>query len=718
MVVRRKLVLPELFPQPKNLVTLEGMSELSNDIRLVTSNVLPLQRKAIRSILTDAGVKVVANKKRYIVDAKVEDASEFDLSKVPEASQKEYYELKVVGSEVFIRAPYQEGTVWASQTLASIFKRNQSGAELPNILIKDWPDIPSRGIFVENKWGPDRMTMGDWYQAIDTLSSVKMNIMGIGLYGCWGSCRFEGPDKPTEFLNVPIVDREDLYTPHHLEWYSPEDNEWKVDNYASYISQNNMLADIVNYGQERGVTVVPYVNSFGHNTYFPRVMPELSALNADGTPTGVGYCITSPEVRAFIESFYSSIIERYYPKGIEYFHMQMDEVWPDHPWPNEPKKSGDPWCQCSTCAKQAKEKNIQDYVIWLVGMLVEKGVQKVVMWNDQMTRHMDAFDAKFVKRLEKAGLKDKLIIDWWWYNNKELNDTTRVRVGKKHGVEGWVSPMTCYYNWHTYDYRIPNIELMLNMCHEEGGIGAVSYAVHDPSHLDHEALLAGFAWEGVKEKRDAILKRWAIARFNDGAAKFKSAQELLLKAATTPFYSTCLNYTYTYVGGGDFPRQYPGEALDKLLAQPEDANVVEKLKLAAATAKEADDLYIELLEQEGLDDFATRSLKSLRGEATRIKALATAFAWLVETKKALAENSTVKKSFATECQKVQDDFIEALRIIEVNKPSWVVPASLQALSSLLAFLQQFQGQLVEFGGKKKANQLHWGLLPKQDEQEQ
>ena len=91
-----------------------------------------------------------------------------------------------------------------------------------------------------------------------------------------------------------------------------------------------------------------------------------------------------------------------------------------------------------------------------------------------------------------------------------------------------------------------------------------------PVHLDHEALLAGFAWEGVKEKRDAILKRWAIARFNDGAAKFKSAQELLLKAATTPFYSTCLNYTYTYVGGGDFPRQYPGEALDKLLAQPED----------------------------------------------------------------------------------------------------------------------------------------------------
>ena len=34
---------------------------------------------------------------------------------------------------------------------------------------------------------------------------------------------------------------------------------------------------------------------------------------------------------------------------------------------------------------------------------------------------------QFVKR-SKGRLEDKLIIDWWWYNNKELNDTTCVRV--------------------------------------------------------------------------------------------------------------------------------------------------------------------------------------------------------------------------------------------------------------------------------------------------
>ena len=158
MVSRRKFEILELYPQPKKIEQLEGMSELSNDIRLVTDNVFPLQRKAIRSILTASGVKVVANKKRYVVNARVSSPQDFDLEGVPEAVQHDYYELKVHGSEVDIRTPYQEGMVWASQTLAGLFVRSQKGLSIPNLIIRDWPDLPIRGIFMENKWGPDRMS--------------------------------------------------------------------------------------------------------------------------------------------------------------------------------------------------------------------------------------------------------------------------------------------------------------------------------------------------------------------------------------------------------------------------------------------------------------------------------------------------------------------------------------------------------------------------------
>ena len=184
---------------------------------------------------------------------------------------------------------------------------------------------------------------------------------------------------------VPVEGEDDLVAWHHLRWYSGAEGEWKEANYLPTLAQPNVFTEVINYGRERGVNVVPYVNSFGHNTFFPRMRPELSAKDADGNPTGVGYCITSKETRAFVEKFYTSIIERYFPHGIEFFHVQMDEVWPDYPWPDDPQKVGEPWCQCETCRAHAKEKNLQDYVIWLVGMLVSKGVGKVVMWNDQIS---------------------------------------------------------------------------------------------------------------------------------------------------------------------------------------------------------------------------------------------------------------------------------------------------------------------------------------------
>ena len=135
---------------------------------------------------TPTGGHIDVNKKRYVVNARVSSPQDFDLEGVPEAVQHDYYELKVHGSEVDIRTPYQEGMVWASQTLAGLFVRSQKGLSIPNLIIRDWPDLPIRGIFMENKWGPDRMSIGDWHQTIDTLSSMKMNTLGVSLYGCWG----------------------------------------------------------------------------------------------------------------------------------------------------------------------------------------------------------------------------------------------------------------------------------------------------------------------------------------------------------------------------------------------------------------------------------------------------------------------------------------------------------------------------------------------------
>lgn len=666
-------LVPGLVPEPRDITLLGGDADLCQDVRLVTSDVLPMQRKAMRGILTSAGIRVVANKKKYVVEAKVVAATDFDLADVPEAAREEYYELEIQGSLIFIRAPGQHGILWGTQTLAAIFRQVALGTAIPNCLVRDWPNLPDRGIFVECKWGPDRMDLLDWSLVIDRMAALKMNRLGIGLYGCWGNCRFEG--GPTEFLMVPVPGHEELKSEKHLRWYSPAEKAWREETYLPAMFAANFLGDVVRNGAEKGITVIPFVNSLGHNTLIPRLMPEISAKTADGQPTGVGYSIADPRTREFIEAFYGSIIERYYPEGIDFFHIQMDEVWPDYPDPNDPAKVASPWCEAPVSKARSNEENLQDYVLWLVKMLTDKGVGKVVMWNDQLTRHMDALDAGFAAALEQAGLKDRLILHWWWYSNDALNDKTHVAIGKKLGIEGWVAPMTCYFNWSRYDYRRPNIELMMCMAKQEGARGAISYAVHDPSHADHEALLANYAWSGTDVSHEEFEAHFA-GRYGQGRDTYLAGIAALRAAHVAPL-SHCYQYTYSYTGKGvAFPRAYPAEALGRLAALEGDPAA--DLRQAAAKAAEAAEAFAALAGREDYPETDRACVRSLRANAERVRGLATVFAVLLDQR----AGKTGKEALAA----ARGTLLEAMAIIEKHQPDWVVPATLMGLSPLLEAL--------------------------------
>ena len=701
----RRYEIPELYPQPKQIIPLEGESNLSTDIRLGTFNVLPLQRKAIRSILTAAGIKVVANKKLYVIDVRVETPESFDMSDVPEEFRNEYYEIRIKGPEITISAPCQIGTTWATQTLIGVFRHFIHGNKLPNMLIRDWPSLANRGIFVECKWGPDRMTLQDWCQTIDTLATMKLNTLGIGIYGCWGSCRYEGGTRLTEFLMVPVPEHDDLNKQHRLRWYSPKEKEWQEADYKEFSRENDFFGEVVAYGKERGITVIPFVNSLGHNTFFPRMMPELSAKNADGTPTANGYCLSSPEVRKFVEDFYTSIIDRYYPGGCDFFHVQLDEIGETRVSPEDPLKNGSPWCQCPKCAKKSHEALLTEYILWLTKMLVSKGVGKVVLWNDMMTSSMSLMTKTFAKKLEKEGLKDRLILDCWDYGNTKLNPKRNPSYAKNVGVESWVTPMTCYFDWSWYDYRIGNIDLMMKLGRAEGSTGAVSYSVHNPSHIDHEALLAGYAWENAPDTdSNGYLLRWATAHFNANAKLYLNAIALLKDITLTDDFGFCNNYGYTYSSADHWPRPYPTEALERFEAREGDS--IAALNKKAAQAAEADAIFVKLLESEGLDDLERDCLKSLRAEANRISFYSKGFAWLLQLRKELASGS-VKKSQASACGKMRDELLGHLALVEANMPSWVMPATMMGLSPLYEAFNSLEKQLQAFAGRKKANAIVW-----------
>ncbi len=711
MAVSRSCAIPELFPRPKQCVLNGGISELGIDVRLVTNNVLPIQRKAVRSVLTAAGVRVVANKKKYVVHAQVECPDIFDLTSVPEDCRQDYYELTVQGSEVHIRSPYQEGMVWASQTLASLFRLIIEEKKVPNLTIRDWPVLPVRGIFVENKWGPDRMINTDWFQAIDAISSVKMNTLGVGLYGCWGSCRFQGAEMPSEFLMLPspFEEQEDLRSEHRLRWYDPTGDMWHDETYMPFMAQHDFFADVITYGRERGVSIIPFINSLGHNTLLPRLRPEISARDSAGQATGTGYCLSSSKTKEFLTQFYGRVMEKYFPEGVEYFHIELDEVYEDYPHPVEAKRKESPWCCCDQCKTSKREELFVEHLVWLSEFLISKGVAKVVLWNDQLTRQFSILDKKFVKRLTAAGLQDKIILHWWWYSNDKLHDSVHPKLGLELGLTGWVAPMTCYYNWSTYDFRRPNIEMMLRMGEIEGARGALSYAVHDPSHLDHEALLGTYAWESVAAAGNAetVQKRWALHHFGGGASCYLKAAELLRKASQATAFAHCLQYQYSYVNEQvkEWPRLYPQEALERLEAM-DDAQA--SLKQSIAQADEAANNFSKLLEGDKLDNQEKNGLMSLLADSARVLAIAEVFVWLLQLRQELKDGAA-RKAHLSACEQARDTLKERVKVFAENKPLWLVPVASQPLSVLLLFLKQMAASLKAACNRKKGAAIRWNL---------
>src|SRR5690606_24989711 len=127
--------------------------------------------------------------------------------------------------------------------------------------------------------------------------------LGIGAYGCW-VVQYGG--KRTEFLMVPFPDDPDLKTPKTLRYYSPSAGEWQVLEYLPTMVDEDLFGEIVAYGKANGVVVRPHFNSPGHNTLIPRVYPEISARDEQGSPIGYGFCLSNEETWATIFRLYDS----------------------------------------------------------------------------------------------------------------------------------------------------------------------------------------------------------------------------------------------------------------------------------------------------------------------------------------------------------------------------------------------------------------------------
>ncbi len=612
----------------------------------------------------------------YAVQVSVDDA--FAPAEIPQEALDEAYELVIGAEGATLTARSRQGVRWGLITLRELLTRIPEGGAIPAAKIVDWPMLRTRGVFIEDKWGPDLMELDDWKRLIDYLVERKLNNLGIGLYGCW-CVQYDG--TITEWINVPVPGHPELKREWTIRWYSPSDDEEKEITYLPRIFEQDFFGDIVAYGRERGVEVIPYVNSLGHNTLIPRLIPEFAAKTEDGEPEQFGYCLSNPAVHEFVKGWYGHIYETYLkPHGVHTFHIQLDEV-------------GSGFCRCEKCRQTPNERMFQDWAMTLAKHLISLGVQNVVMYNDQFTRHMSAWDEAFVERLRDEGLIDHVIIDWWWYSNESINPQADPKMG--YGVRSWVKPMTCYYNWSRWDPRQRNVEKMLQRAHTERAEGAASYSVFDPAWgLEFDAL-AEYAWNNRGAGPVHLFEeKWAQVR---GDGDLLEARRLLDRAAQTPGFGPIWYYAYTYRRPDKpWPRRYPLEALEAVADLGEDL-----LMLREAGER------VRLLLQGRSDDLS----RSMMAEAARLQCHGHAFHAMVQVFNAArgaAHDRPDPMCLAAQIDDARAAVVDAMAVMETHKPHYLVPSCLRDMSVVHEFLGFLGRQLAEVAeGSREWSGIEW-----------
>jgi len=185
---------------------------------------------------------------------------------------------------VTITGNTEAGVFYGAQMLLQLVKELSEGKlKLSVETITDWPDYRLRFIHWDTKNHLDRMKSLKEY--IDRLARLKINMISFEIW-----------DKFT-FPSQPVIGVKEGFTPDELQ-------------------------EIVNYGLERHIQVVPNIQAPAHFQWDLK-HPEYAHLRADGN--NYQACLCDEETYNLIFSLYQDVLDA--TQGVDYFHVSTDEVY-------------------------------------------------------------------------------------------------------------------------------------------------------------------------------------------------------------------------------------------------------------------------------------------------------------------------------------------------------------------------------------------------------
>ncbi len=642
-----------VFPRPRQLSCVEGESQLSADVRLVTSDVLPFIRKTIRSALSSVGVRVVANKKQFVVSLKVVPAESLHLQDVPVDNREHYYELSIIDNLVEVRTYSQMGAVWGAQTFAAIYRAFGHEGMISNLRIRDWSDKQERGMLIETGWGAAEMAPDQWMALMDRILRNKMNLVGVNLCG---AADHPVDGGPVDMLLVPVPGREDLLPETGLRWYSAKSRKWQQESKLPRIITDDLFLNIATMAREKGLRMVPGIDLV--------VLARILARSLKSQPP---LPLSSSELRELLETLCVRLANEYLASQagalrISFATME-DEAESSAFYGETPYEA-------------------EEFLVWLIEKIVLVHFDSLILHADFIFGKNARVSPKFVERLQKLGISDKLWLQW---GSADLCAEAQVAEWPpSHGTFGghWLCPVMDRNDWEGYRPRQSQLE---TTCREHGHkpefCGIVATGMFDPAYLNHVQLLAQLSWDcqnpGALED---ILARGSLV-YGEKADDYRAAVEQLARAVALEAVADCCLITQRLDSSPE--PAYPLSAVASMLRRGHDQSgrqLQQGIELAQSAAAKLRPIAEE--SRENLDDFLIKSAGSLLAETARVEGLCQCFAAVMESRNPeqpdRLENNVRKNA--------RQPLLAAMRTIEAFKPQPLVPAALASFSPLLNYL--------------------------------
>jgi hexosaminidase len=194
------------------------------------------------------------------------------------------YRLKIASDLIEITGNGDAGLFYGVQTLIQLFRAGSHGRLLlPGATIEDWPKLQLRFLHWDTKHHHDRIETLKRY--LDWSARFKINMIG-----------FELEDK-FEYPSNPIIGAPGAFTAAELQ-------------------------ELVNYGLERFIQIVPQIQAPAHLAYVLK-HPQFAHLRADGN--NYQSCLCDEESYRLIFQMFDDVIKA--TKGVDYLFVSTDEVY-------------------------------------------------------------------------------------------------------------------------------------------------------------------------------------------------------------------------------------------------------------------------------------------------------------------------------------------------------------------------------------------------------